>query len=67
MAKIHFKHTTHNTLKQFYVKKKTFKYLLGLQLITLFLLGLSIYKLNNLHYFDAALQTIKELYVKIIG
>lgn len=38
MAKVTFKHTTHDSIKQRFVEKKTFKYLVISQGITLFLL-----------------------------
>lgn len=38
MAKVTFKHTTHDSLKQRFVEKKTFKYLVISQSITLLLL-----------------------------
>lgn len=52
MANIRFQHSTHDTLKQIYVKKKTFRWLLFFQITTLILLGLSCYKLNSYGYFN---------------
>lgn len=59
MAKIHFKHTTHDTIKQLFVKKKTFRLLLATQITTLLVLGWFSYKLANYGYFTELYTTLQ--------
>lgn len=64
MAKVTFKHTSHDTLSQVYVKKRTFRRLLVLQLITSIALGFSCYKLNSYGYFNRTIIRIKHVTIK---
>lgn len=66
MAKIRFKHNNHDTIKQLFVKKKTFRILIATQILTLLVLGLFAYKLSDYGYFAGILAQIK-LLIKSIG
>ncbi len=51
----------HDTIKQLYVKKKTFKWLLAIQLLTLGLLAWFSYELVNYGYFTTLYTNLKML------
>lgn len=59
MAKIKIStEKSHEIIKARFVEKKTFKVLLIVQCISLILLGISLYRLNNYHEFDGILLKI---------
>lgn len=66
MAKIRFKHNNHDTIKKLFVKKKTFKLLVVLQLITFVLLGWFSYKLANYGYFRSLYSNLKSLIISTL-
>lgn len=66
MAKVTFKHTTHDVIKQLYVKRKTFRLLLLSQMITFGLLGFFFYKLASFGYFSLLTAFLKNLINSIV-
>lgn len=66
MARFRFQHTTHDVIKQLYVKKKTFRWLIVTQVVTLLLLGLAGKKLDDYKYFDLLKKSIERMYEKTV-